>query len=299
MTTRREWQAKGFVPLLYGSYKNRKRALAIEPGFHNVLGLEAAFKKQPIDMDYINPASSFYYLKNLSTKIYQRFLNPHLRTIPKESIVLDAGCGIGRFTLILAKRFAKVVAFDPCLSSLKACKRHLVESGLSNVELHWADLSFLDEWEENFFDAVFAIELICYTANPLKSLKRLIRVAKPNAKIFLSVEGRYGALCAQGAGGLKNLKNVLLKRSLLLENDRFVVYFDREEFEKLVLRAGLRDVVIEESHYFGEGVFWQSIDDSRLNDPKYVKMIIEAEKLCRLNSLVANWARVFSAVGKK
>lgn len=299
MVVKRAWQAEGLVALLYGDPEDRKRALAIEPGLHNVLGLETAFKRQPVDMDFLNPASSFYFLKKLSTQIYQRFLEPHLKSIPKESTVLDAGCGVGRFTLLLAERFKKVVAFDPSLASLKVCQRHLKESGLNNVELHWADVSSLDNWEENFFDAVFAMELICYTADPLKSLKRLIRVAKPSAKIFLSVEGRFGALSAQGVGEPKKLLDVLSKKPLLIENDRFVVYFDRDELEKLICDAGLRDVVIEGSHYFGEGVFWQSINDSRLDDPKYVKMIIQAEKLCRANPYVANWARVFSAVAKK
>jgi SAM-dependent methyltransferase len=296
---KRAWQAEGAVAHIYGKGKDKKRALAIEPGLHNVLGLERYFKNQSIDMDFLNPSSSFFHLKNLSTKLYLRFLNPHLESIPNEAIVLDAGCGVGRFTTLWAERFKKVVAFDPSLSSLKACQRHLNERGLNNVELHWADISFLDNLGKNLFDAVFAMELICYTADPLKSLKRLIRIAKPDAKIFLSVEGRFGALCAQGVGEPKRLMDVLSEKPLLLENDRYVVYFDRDGFEKLVCNAGLKEVVIESSHYFGEGVFWQSIDDSRLNDQKYVEMIIQAEDFCRANPSIAELARVFIAVGKK
>jgi SAM-dependent methyltransferase len=296
---KKAWQAEGVVARLYGKGKDKKRALAIDPGLHNVLGLERAFKKQPVDMDFLNHSSSFFHLKNLSTQIYQRFLNPHLKSIPDEAMVLDAGCGIGRFTTLMADRFKKVVAFDPSLSSLKMCQCHLNEQGLNNVELHWADISFLDNWERDLFDVVFAMELICYTADPLKSLKRLIRVAKPNAKIFLSIEGRFGALCAQGVGELKRFLDVLSGNPLLLENDRFVVYFDRDGCEKLVRNAGLKEVIIESSHYFGEGAFWQSIDDSRLDDQKYVDMIIHAEDFCRANPSIAKWARVFCAVGKK
>jgi len=293
------WQPEGVVALIYGKDKDKKQALAIEPGLHNVLGLERYFKKQPVDMDFLNPSSSFFHLKNLSTQIYLRFLKSYVESIPDEAIVLDAGCGVGRFTTLWAERFKKVVAFDPSLPSLKTCQRHLNERGLNNVELHWADISFLDNWEGDLFDAVFAIELICYTADPLKSLKRLIRIAKPNAKIFLSVEGRLGALCAQGVDEPKRLMDIISEKPLLLENDRFVVYFDRDGCEKLVCNAGLKEVVIERSHYFGEGVFWQSIDDSRLDDQKYVEMIIQAEDFCRANPSIAELARVFIAVGKK
>ena len=295
--TKRAWQAEGIVSLLYG--KDKKRALSIEPGLHNVLGLESYFKKKPVDMDFLNPSSAFFHLKNLSTQIYLRSLRPHLESISHEAIVLDAGCGIGRFTTYLAERFKKLVAFDPSLSSLNVCRHHLIEQGLHNVELHWADISFLDHWKRNFFDVVFATELICYTTDPMKSLKRLIRVAKPNAKIFLSVEGYLGGLCTQGVDEPQTLLGILSGKPLILENNRFVVYFNRDGFGKLLCDVGLKDVIIEESHFFGEGVFWQSIDDSRLGDQTYVNMIIRAEDFCRANPLIAELARVFMAVGKK
>lgn len=297
--TKKAWQAEGIVPLLYGKDKDKKRALAIEPGLHNVLGLERAFKKQPVDMDFINPLSSFFHLKNLSTKLYLHCFKNYLDPIPRESIVLDAGCGVGRFTTFLAERFKKVVAFDPSLPSLNTCQRHLDERGLHNVEMHWADISFLDNVGENTFDVVIAMELICYTADPLRSLKRLMRVAKSNAKIFLSVEGRLGALCSQGVKGPERLLSVFSKEPLLLENNCFVIYFDRKDFKELVRNAGMKKLTIDSSHYLGEGVFWQSIDDSRLNDATYVDMIIRTEDFCRDHPVIAEWARVFMAVGKK
>lgn len=296
---KRDWSAEGIVSLVFGDIQDRERALAIEPGFHNVFGVEAAFEKLPLEMDFIDPASPFHRLKNLSTRIYRRFLEPHLKSISNEATVLDAGCGIGRFTLLLAERFKKVVAFDPSLSSLETCQRHLKEKMPGNVELHWADISFLDNWPENFFDVVVAMELICYTADPLKSLKRLVRVAKPDATILLSVEGRPGALCMQELSEPSILLEALSGKPLVIEQDRFVLYFDRAGFGKLLYDANLVDVAVEGSHYFGEGPFWQSIDDSRLDDPEYVEMIIRAEDFCRADPDVAAWARVFSAAGKK
>jgi len=297
--TKKAWQAEGIVPLLYGKDKDKKRASAIRPGLHNVLGLERYFKNQSFDMDFLNPVSSFYHLKSLSTKLYLHRLENYLDPIPRESIVLDAGCGVGRFTTLLAERFKKVVAFDPSLPSLKACQRHLEERGLHNVEMHWADISFLDNVGENTFDVVIATGPICYTADSLKSLKRLMRVAKPNAKIFLSVEGCLGALCSQGVEGPERLLNVLSRDPLLLEKDRLINYCNRKDFKELVRNAGVKKLTIDSSHDFGDGAFWQSIDDSRLNDPTYVDMIIRTEDLCRNHSVIAERARIFMAVGEK
>lgn len=294
-----DWKPEGIVKLFSGDKADRLRALAIEPGFHNVIGVEDAFEKKPLDMDFLNPASPFYYLKNLSTQIYRRFLEPHLQSISSNATVLDAGCGIGRFTLLLAERFAKVVAFDPSLSSLKTCQRHLKERGFDDVELHWADISFLDDWLPNSFDLVVAMELICYTADPAKALRQLVRVAKPDATIILSVEGRPGALCVERVNDYSTLMNVLSGKPLVIERDRFVIYFDFEGFKNLLYDANLKDVFIEGSHYFGEGPFWQSVDDSQLDDPKYVEKIIRAEEFCRADPKIAAWARVFSAKAKK
>jgi len=297
--SRRAWSAEGLVGLLFGDALDRERALAAEPGLHNVLGIETAFAEQPLTMDFTDPASPFYYLKNLSTKIYRRLFDPFLGEVDGEATVLDAGCGIGRFTLYLAAHFRKVVAFDPSPSSIEVCQRRLQESGLDNVELHWADLSFLDDWPQDTFDAVMAVELICYVADPARALKRLIRVTKPGGFIFLSVEGRPGALCVQGVSDPERLVEVLHGEPLLLEGDHFVIYFDQEGFGRLLSEAGLVDVNLKGSHYFAEGPFWQAVDDERLYDPGYVRSIIELEERCRSDPMLAPWARVFSAVGRK
>ncbi len=296
---RRSWTAEGLVELLFGDELDRQRALAAEPGLHNVLGIEAAFKEDPLEMDFLDPASPYYYLKNLSTRIYRRLFDPFLEELHHDSIVLDAGCGIGRFTVYLAAQFNRVVAFDPSPSSLKACRRHLEEGGFDNVELHWADLSFLDDWSQDTFDAVFAVELICYVADPARALKRLVRVTKPGGLIFLSAEGRPGALSVQAATDPAQLMAALRGEPLLVEGDRFVIYFDQKGLGRILEDAGLAAVRLEGSHYFGEGPFWQSVDDERLNEPGYVESIIKLEEECRSDPVLAPWARVFSAVGKK
>jgi SAM-dependent methyltransferase len=273
--------------------------LAREPGLNNVLGIEAAFAEGPLAMDFLDPRSPFHGLKALSTRIYQCFMGPYLKSISHAATVLDAGCGIGRFSLFLARRFERLVAFDPSPASLRACGRHLEKNGLNQVELHWADLSFLDDRPAGSFDLVVAMELICYVSDPALALRRLVRAAKTGAVVLLSVEGRPGAPCSQGMGDPSQLLKALQGEPLLLEGDRFVRYFDPIQLEAMLREAGLTDVAVEGSHYFGEGPFWQSMDDSRLFDPAYVDGILEAEEFCRSDALIAPWARVFSAAGRK
>lgn len=296
---RQYWRPEGNAGLIFGDSAQRRRALATEPGFHNVLGVESAFQARPLDMDFIRPASPYHHLKGLSTRIYRRFLAPRLKRIPKSGAALDAGCGIGRFTPLLAERFRKVMAFDPSWSSLRACRRHLREKGLGHVDLRWADLSFLDFWPADSFDVVLAMELIGYTDDPVGSLRRLVRVAKPGALILLSLEARPGALCAQAPNAPERLRSALAGEPLLVPGDRYVRYFDLAAFRKLLRRAHLSDVVIEPSHYLGEGPFWQAVDDARLGDPAYVARVLRVEDYCRTDPQTKAWARVLSASARK
>ena len=290
--------AQGVVGQVYGNPDQQRNACLAEPGFHNVLGMESGWRRQPEQMDFLLPDSPFFLLKQLSTQIYWQFVTPKLQGISKTCSVLDAGCGIGRFTIKLARRFDRVVALDPCRSSLQACARHLEKRDLRNVQLHWADLSWLDTLPPDCFDLLFAAELIGYTADPVASLKRLVRVAKPGAIFFVTVEGRPGAAALQGLDDPTLLLDALDGNPIIVDQDRYVRLFTQEQFDKTLRNAGIKDPIIEGSHYFGEGPFWQAIDDDRLGDPAYVRSILDAEASCAKHPMVAPWARVFSAVGK-
>ena len=291
--------AEGMIGSLFRDPASRDRALRTEPGLHNVLGIEAAFEEAPLEVDYIDPASPYHTIKALSTSIYRELVTPWLDALDPGARVLDAGCGIGRFTLMLAERFDGVVAFDPSPSSLDACSRHLDDGGFDGVALHWGDLTLLDDWPAGSFDAVLAAELICYTADPARALERLCRVLRPGGRIFLSVEGRPGALVLQDHDDPLALVEALRGSPMVREADRFVHCFEEGELESMLKRAGLRDVEVRGSHYFGEGPFWHSIDDSRLTDRAYVDRILRAERTCRTDPAIAPWARVFTAAGKK
>ena len=288
---------EGRVQELYEGSDARRRVLGDEPGFHNVLGYEAAYASDPGLMDFLDPASPLFDVKRLSTRLYMDFFSPHLDRLPERHAALDAGCGIGRFTLELADRFDRVIAFDPCRSSLSACRRHLRDRRAENVELHWADTSWLDSLEPSRFDAVFATELICYLGDPARELKRLARVLRPDGLLFVSVEGLLGGLAASGAPTPDAAVRALAGDPVLVENDRYVTYFDRARLNALLADAGVRPVAVRESHFFAEGVFWQSVDDDRLADPAYCDEIARLDGLCGQSAAMRGLGRVLAAIG--
>ncbi len=285
---------KGQVARFYGDNEQRQTLLAENPGFHNLVGFETTWRENPELMNFLAPSSPLFLTKKLSTEIYMRFLNSYLATAPPWSSVLDAGCGIGRFTIELSRRFSKVKAFDPCKSSIEVCRK----LNLPNVELHWADLSWTDALPAQSFDIIFAMELICYTSDWEESLIKLIRLAKPGAWIFVSVEGRPGALTAQSLPDPKSLLKALKGDPLFIPNERFVVFHTQNQLEALFRNHGLTQIYSEGSHFFGEGPFWNSIDEGLLEKQDYRDRIWEAEARFRSDPILSPWARVFLTAGK-
>ena len=292
-------EPKGRIGQLYGSREQQQHALADDPGLHNVLGYELAFADDPQSQDFLSPSSPYFLIKQLATDLYRHAFAPYYDGLPVTGRVLDLGGGIGRFTVPLARRFEEVVAVDACRTSLQVCRRHLDEAGVANVTLHWADLSCLAELPAASFDVIFAVELLCYATDPDAVMAQLSRVARPGAYLFVSVEQLPGGICGLPLGRADYLGELLSGSPLLIEHDRFVNFFDREQMIKLIDNTVWQIMKLEPLHYFSEGPFWQLLDDRRLSEPEYRQHIIAFEQKCRDDARTRNLARVLSVVGRK
>lgn len=120
--------------------------------------------------------------------------------LPKKGLILDAGGGPGRYTIELAKLGYDVVLLDfvPELLQIakKKIKREKVQDKVKQiVEASIDDLSI---FENGSFDSVLCLGgALCHLVNKKrreKAASELVRVAKDNAPIFVSVIGRL-AVC--------------------------------------------------------------------------------------------------------
>lgn len=73
----------------------------------------------------------------------------------KEKLVLDAGCGDGRFTLDISPHFKKVIGNDTSKLMLNAATKLQKEKGIQNVELIEKSTRSLN-YPENYFDVIYA-----------------------------------------------------------------------------------------------------------------------------------------------
>jgi SAM-dependent methyltransferase len=88
-------------------------------------------------------------------------------------VCLELGCGVGRVTGFLAKRFDHVIAFDISQGNLDLAREHLSESGIRNVDL--VLLRDLADIEQNKnFDFFYSVIVLQH--NPPPVIAKLLRI---------------------------------------------------------------------------------------------------------------------------
>lgn len=107
----------------------------------------------------------------------------------KGKVILDAGCGAGRFTDVMAEAGATVIACD-LSSAVLACRANADDPtdatpGRGDVAVLQADLLRLP-LRERAFDAVHCAGVIQHTADPAAVMRALTRYVKPGGRLFFN-----------------------------------------------------------------------------------------------------------------
>jgi SAM-dependent methyltransferase len=112
---------------------------------------------------------------------------------PRESTVLEAGCGVGAQTVTLARRSpdARFTSVDVSAGSIAEAERRTDQAGLANVEFRQADIFDLPFGTESF-DHVFVCFVLEHLSRPVDALAALDRVLKPGGTITV-IEGDHGS----------------------------------------------------------------------------------------------------------
>jgi len=112
---------------------------------------------------------------------------------PAGSNVLEAGCGVGAQTIILASNSpnAKFTAIDVSNESLRAAKERVSSQGFMNVTFHQSDI-FHMPYDDNSFDHLFLCFVLEHLPNPIEALLCLRRVLKRGGTITV-IEGDHGS----------------------------------------------------------------------------------------------------------
>lgn len=120
--------------------------------------------------------------------------------LPKEGFILDAGGGPGKYTIELAKLGYDIVLLDLASRLLEIAREKIGKTGVQDKvkQVLEGSIDDLSMFEDDVFDAVVclggALSHLVYEKQREKATEELVRVAKHNAPIFVSVIGRL-AIC--------------------------------------------------------------------------------------------------------
>ena len=106
----------------------------------------------------------------------------------KNRLILDAGCGMGRFTRVAGSRGGEVVGVDLSESVLSAYK---LTEHMPNVHIVKADLMQLP-FKDASFDVVYSLGVLHHTPNTEKTFSALVRKLKAGALLSVWVYGTAG-----------------------------------------------------------------------------------------------------------
>ncbi|MBD3391842.1 MAG: methyltransferase domain-containing protein [Chitinivibrionales bacterium] len=112
---------------------------------------------------------------------------------PPGSTVLEAGCGVGAQTLILARRSpgARFVSVDISQESIETSRRHARNAGIANVMFARHDIMDLP-FPDGHFDHVFVCFVLEHLDSPAAALLALKRVLRPGGTLT-AIEGDHGS----------------------------------------------------------------------------------------------------------
>ena len=119
---------------------------------------------------------------------------------PKKGLVLDAGGGPGRYTIELARLGYDVILLDLTPKLLEMAREQIEKADVESKvkQIIEGSVDNLSMFEDDTFDAVICLggplSHLVYKKQRQKAADELVRVAKDNAPIFVSVIGRLAVL---------------------------------------------------------------------------------------------------------
>ena len=137
--------------------------------------------------------------------------------IPKNALILDLACGIGRHSIELAKRGYRVVGIDFKKEYVDYCKERAKKLSLRNVkfmQMDMRDLNFKNKFD--FIINIFTSFGYFKTEEEnLRVLRKIVRALKKNGRFLIDVSNRDSILKRFRERDLTKLKEgyILEKRS--------------------------------------------------------------------------------------
>ena len=235
-----------------------------------------------------NPYPRWRYFNNFSEVNFVDDLNKQIKPnmidnkdISDHPIILLAGCGTGKHILSLKKyKNAKIVAVDLSLSSIAYAKRKTEELGIKNIDYLHADILNLNNLDKRF-DIIESVGTLHHMEDPIKGLKILINLLKPNGLM------RLGLYSDHARANIVSLRNFIDKSNLKNTNEDIKAC--REMIINNKTNTPITDIILNRDFYSMSNVrdLLFHTQEHRYTVPDIIK-ILESQNLQFLGFVFSN-----------
>ncbi|QLA17494.1 methyltransferase domain-containing protein [Desulfolutivibrio sulfoxidireducens] len=174
----------------------------------------------------------------------------HDTAYPPGARVLEAGCGVGAQTVILAAKSpgADIVSVDISPESLDRAREAIRGAGIENVRFEQADVTALP-FPDDSFDHIFVCFVLEHLPDPQRALAELKRVLVPGGTIT-AIEGDHGSCYfhPETPAG-RAAWNGLVASQARLGGDSLI----GRRVYPLLAGAGFTDVEVSPRHVYSDG----------------------------------------------
>lgn len=279
------------------SGKRRDALVRSSEGFWNLVAYEKEWKQYPEYCDFMAVDSPVYLQKSFETQVYLKHMESHLKKLCDGSKLLDVGCGIGRFSVEIAKCGIEVHLADVSKHALLVARRRLKEHGIKSANYYLAEAENLEFIPSKTFSMVLAMELICYSSRPEKILKCIHRVLEPGGLLLISVENLHGAILGDNRFEPDEVVKALVDNESRIPGYLYVKYYTKRDLTELLKGNGFKVVSIDGCQYTSAGPF-DALARKGLeigNDDA----LHELERFCTSDPILRRLPRVWFAVARK
>ena len=146
--------------------------------------------------DYFNSQQKWFddYLYNKGTgftlrvKFILKLINQYL----KEGVLLDLGCGVGTFALLLAQKGFKTIGVDISKGAILRCQENAKKLNLKNTEFILGN-TIQNHFDKDTFDGIICADIIEHLSDDLlnKTLKNCHKWLKNNGVLIIHTFPSY------------------------------------------------------------------------------------------------------------
>jgi SAM-dependent methyltransferase len=166
-----------------------------------------------------------------------------LAKLPSDAVIMDVGCGSGRWAQFAAKYCKVIHLVDPSIDALAVARRNL--SDYVNCEFHHASTENLPVADRSC-DLVYSLGVLHHIPDTASGIKDCVKKLKPGAPFLVYLYYRFDnrPLWFRGLWWISNLLRKLLSRlpfvmkRMMTDLVAILVYFPLARISKLVQRIG-------------------------------------------------------------